>query len=44
MDDLITNLANEIEPGDIKRTPRSLIVTSYNCNELIVIIIVSWSF
>ena len=27
-DDIITNLAKEREPGDIKRTPLSLIITS----------------
>ena len=28
VDDIITNLAKEREPGDIERTPSSLIITS----------------
>ena len=30
VDDIITNLAKEREPGDIERTPSSLIITSIN--------------
>ena len=29
-DDVITNLVKEREPGDIERTPQSLIITSYS--------------
>ena len=40
-DDIIINLLKEREPGGIKRTPESLLITSNN-EMIVIVIIISW--